>query len=167
MTRIIGLIFCALCFCSADLLAQEIVVQRWTPSEPRQRSSGTIALTVPASSDKSSVPLSCDIVPGTGQGQSAQNRMLPFPVLTPQAVIYPRRAIRKGWEGQTVVAAEVLPDGTVGRTAVAQSSGHEILDHAAQDAIKTWKFETESEIEEAVPQYVDIPVTFKLKDHGE
>ncbi|MBI4711433.1 MAG: energy transducer TonB, partial [Candidatus Omnitrophica bacterium] len=85
--------------------------------------------------------------------------MLPFPVLMPKAIVYPRKAIRKGLEGQAVVATEVLADGSVGRTALAKSSGHEILDHAAQDAVRTWKFAFESNQCDAVPQYVDIPVT--------
>mgnify|MGYP003833981713 FL=1 len=73
-------------------------------------------------------------------------------------------AVKKKWEGQTIVAAEVLPDGLVGRTALAKSSGHEILDAAAEDAIKTWKFEYPFENNAgAPPQYVDIPVTFKLQ----
>ena len=93
--------------------------------------------------------------------------MPPFPVLMPKAVIYPRKAVRKGWEGQTVVAAEILPDGSVGRMVLAKTSGHEMLDHAAQEAIKTWKFSAESGKAEAVPQYVDIPVLFKIEDHGE
>ena len=66
-----------------------------------------------------------------------------------------------------MVAAEILPGGTVGRMALAKSSGHEVLDQAAQEAIKTWKFSSESGKTEAVPQYVDIPVLFKLKDHGD
>jgi protein TonB len=85
----------------------------------------------------------------------------------PEKILYPRKAIQKGWEGQTIVAAEVLADGSVGRTALAKSSGHDILDDAAQEAIKTWKFAFESEKDEVVPQHVDIPVNFKLKDHGE
>jgi periplasmic protein TonB len=98
-------------------------------------------------------------------GQSV-DRTPPFPVLMPKAVVYPLKAIRRGWEGQTVVAAEVLPDGSVGRMALAKTSGHEVLDQAAQEAIKTWKFSSESgKIETA--HYVDIPVNFKLEDRGE
>jgi len=81
----------------------------------------------------------------------------------PKAIVYPRQAVRRGWEGQSVVAVEVLPDGSVGRTSLAKSSGHEVLDQAAQEAVRSWKFGTESEKEKAIPQYVDIPVTFKLR----
>jgi protein TonB len=62
-----------------------------------------------------------------------------------------------------VIAAEVLPDGSVGRTALAKSSGHEVLDQAAEEAIQSWRFANETEKDEPVPQYVDIPVTFKLQ----
>ena len=87
----------------------------------------------------------------------------PFPVSIPATIVYPKKAIRRGWEGQTVVAAEILPNGSVGRTALAKSSGHEVLDHAAQEAIQTWKFAAEPGNDPVVSQYVDIPVTFKLE----
>jgi len=143
--------------------AQEISVQGWGVSESKQNASGTVSRT-PMEGLQGPVRVSSGIlIPATDHGGSRA----PFPVLTPKAIVYPRKAIRKGWEGQTVVAAEILPDGSVGRTALAKTSGHEVLDQAAREAIKDWKFGTESEQHEAVPQYVDIPVTFKLKDQGE
>jgi TonB family protein len=89
----------------------------------------------------------------------------PFPVLMPKTIVYPRKAVRKGWEGQAVVAAEVLADGSVGQTAVARSSGYGILDEAARDSIKTWKFGHANENKnEILPQFVDIPVMFRLQN---
>ncbi len=87
----------------------------------------------------------------------------PFPVAMPVAILYPEKAMKRGWEGRTVVAAEIRPDGTVGRTALAQSSGYDILDNAARDSIRTWQFKVADGDTNAVPQFVDIPVTFKLE----
>ena len=134
-------------FCPATL-AQEAVGQGWGAAEPSRRPSNAISL------------------PATGRNEIEAKSLPPFPVLMPEAIIYPRKAVQRKWEGQTIVAAEVLPDGSVGRTALSRSSGHEVLDQAAREAIQSWKFEAESEKDEDVPQYVDIPVTFKLQDEG-
>lgn len=87
------------------------------------------------------------------------------PISMPAGIIYPKKAIRRGWEGKTVISAEILPDGFIGQIAVAHSSGHEILDAAALESIKTWKFEP---LQNAgnVSRFVDIPVTFRLKENS-
>ncbi len=127
-------------------LAQEAAGPGWVAAESNRRPSNAISLTA------------------TRRKEMAANALPPFPVLVPKAIVYPPRAVRKKWEGQVIVAAEVLPDGSVGRTALSRSSGHEMLDEAAENSIKTWKFEYPYENNgEAPPQYVDIPVTFKLQ----
>ena len=165
--KIINLLFLILCFCSAELYAQEIAAQGWAVTEPGQHSSGTVARAVTGSAHDPSRSSSGALIPAVILSQSGEEGRPPFPVLMPKAIVYPQKAIRKGWEGKTVVAAEILPDGSVGRTALARSSGHEILDRAAQGAIQTWKFGPLKKGATDVPQYVDIPVTFKLEDHGE
>ena len=167
MKKILGIVTLIFCLSSSGLHAQEISGQGWTTSESGQRSSSTASLIVTGSVRDSAGSSLKNFVPAPVLNGNMKDRMSPFPVSMPKAVTYPRQAIRKGWEGQTVVAAEILPGGTVGRMALAKSSGHEVLDQAAQEAIKTWKFSSESGKTEAVPQYVDIPVLFKLKDHGD
>lgn len=149
--------------CISSAFAQEIAGQGWSASESRPRSSNAIPLAVTGDVRNVASPSSKIFIPVTLQKADGKNPMPPFPVLMPRTIVYPRKAIRRGWEGQAVVAVEVLRDGSVGKTALARSSGHEILDHAAENAIKTWKFEMESGKEDAVPQYVDIPVTFRLE----
>ena len=124
-------------------------------------------MTIPGNENNEARVFSAGLISPTTQQQVGEESRPPFPVLTPKAVVYPKKAIRKGWEGQTVVAAEVLPDGSVGRTALTKTSGHEVLDQAAQEAIQSWKFGSESEKNKAVPQYVDIPVTFKLQSEDD
>jgi TonB family protein len=150
MIKIIAFVLLVACFCSAELCAREAVGQVMPSAEVKQEISRGVSL-----GDRQAF----NACPLRSPGQKTP----PFPVLIPKAIVYPRRAVRHGWEGKTVVAAEVLPDGSVGRTAVAKSSGHKVLDQAAQEAIGSWEFGTESEKNEGVPQYVDIPVTFKLQ----
>jgi TonB family protein len=167
MKKIIGFATLIFCLSFSCLHAQEISGQGWTASEPGQRSSSMGSLVVTGGTRDSAHPSLKDLVPAPVSKGNMGDRMSPFPVLMPKTVTYPRKAIRNGWEGQTVVAAEVLSDGSVGRMALAKSSGHEVLDRAAQEAIKTWKFATEFANDAAIPRYVDIPVLFKLEDHGE
>ena len=145
MIRVVALVFMTACVCPAVLHAQENAGQGWGVAEPRQRPAGVVSLVAMGSSYDVARPASGALGVPLGQNNIAEESQPPFPVLMPKAIVYPRKAVRKGWEGQAVVAAEVLPDGSVGRTALAKSSGHEVLDQAAQDAIQSWKFENESE----------------------
>lgn len=163
MIKVFALALLTVCVCLPDLCAQEMAGQGLTAPEPRQRSSSAIAMAIPGNDHNVMRVSSSDLIPPAIQQQAEGESLPPFPVLMPKAIVYPRKAIRKGWEGQTVVAAEVLADGSVGRTALAKSSGHVVLDQAAQEAIQSWKFKNEAETDETVPQYVDIPVTFKLQ----
>ena len=162
MIKVIALVLLTVCVCLPGLYAQEMAGQGLTAPETRQRSSSA-AMTLPGNDHNAARVSSADLIPPAIQQRAGEESRPPFPVLMPKAIVYPRKAIRKGWEGQTVVAAEVLADGSVGRTALAKSSGHGVLDQAAQEAIQSWKFENESERDETVSQYVDIPVTFKLQ----
>ena len=170
--KVFGVVVLVLCLC-ATASAQETVSGGWSPSETGHVISQSVAVKAKSDcpgcfgtvtfSDRASGVRS-DSSPKTGPvTPRTVYPAPPFPVSIPVAIVYPKKAIRKGWEGQTVVAAEVLPDGSVGRTALAKSSGHEVLDQAAEEAIQSWKFKSESEKDEPVPQYVDIPVTFKLQ----
>ncbi|MDD5226650.1 MAG: energy transducer TonB [Candidatus Omnitrophica bacterium] len=164
MIKVIALVLLMACVCLPSLYAQEMAAQGWAVPEPGQHPSGAVSRAVTGSAHDTSRSSSGALIPTVVPRQNGEEGRPPFPVLTPKAIVYPRRAVRQGWEGQTVVAAEVLPDGSVGRTAVAKSSGHKVLDQAAQEAIESWEFGTESENDEAVPQFVDIPVTFKLQN---
>jgi protein TonB len=65
------------------------------------------------------------------------------------------------------MAYEVLPDGSVGRVECTQSSGHALLDEAARESIKKWKFQPALRNGLPFKDVVETPVTFKLEDHGE
>lgn len=54
---------------------------------------------------------------------------------------YPQTALRNRYKGTTMVLIEVEPSGAVANASVHQTSGHEILDNAAVDVVKTrWRF---------------------------
>lgn len=75
---------------------------------------------------------------------------------------YPLAARRMGLEGRVVLHAEVLENGRCNRLSVKDSSGHDMLDQAALQAVKNWRFVPARRGNETIVAWVDIPVVFKL-----
>jgi TonB family protein len=75
---------------------------------------------------------------------------------------YPDVARQQGWEGTVTLQLELRTDGTVGEVQVARSSGHAILDTAAQETAKTWKHAAVTQEGESVTRWAEINLTFKL-----
>ena len=76
--------------------------------------------------------------------------------------LYPRVARESGWEGTVVVRTLITPDGIPSQLEIRKSCGHEALDLAAQEAIKTWKFQPAKDGNIPVAKWVDIPIKFDL-----
>ena len=89
---------------------------------------------------------------------------LPYLISTPKPLKYPRWALRQGWEGRFSIAIEVRKDGSVGTFKVMQSTGHKILDQAATDAVRSWKFHPAMKNGQPVVECAQIPVTFKISE---
>ena len=75
---------------------------------------------------------------------------------------YPRAARRLGVEGRVVLRVEVLADGRCGEIALSQSSGHAVLDAAALEVVKGWRFVPATRAGQAVAAWVEIPISFRL-----
>ena len=88
--------------------------------------------------------------------------ILPYLISSPKPILYPRWAVRQGWQGKLILAVEIFTDGTVGKYKVMRSTGHKMLDDAATKAIQTWKFYPA--IKDGKPYHtcVEIPVLFDL-----
>jgi len=76
---------------------------------------------------------------------------------------YPRAARRRGLEGRVVVEATIDPAGRVVAANVQESSGYGLLDRAALDAIKRWRFEPAERDGRPVEATVAVPVVFTLQ----
>jgi protein TonB len=59
---------------------------------------------------------------------------------------------------------EIREDGSVGEVSVDETSGHEILDRAAVDAVRTWHFTPAMEDGRPVRSEPRQPIVFSL--HG-
>ncbi len=97
------------------------------------------------------------------EGGDYRATALPYLISSPKPIAYPRWAIRQGWEGELVIAVEVLKDGSVGRCKVMKSTGHRVLDKVATDAVRSWKFQPAVKDGKLVVTCIEIPVTFELR----
>lgn len=77
---------------------------------------------------------------------------------------YPAVARRMGQQGRVVVRVEVLPDGRSNRVELRHGSGHDLLDQAALEAVRKWRFVPARQGDVAVSAWVDVPITFRLNN---
>ena len=80
---------------------------------------------------------------------------------TPPA--YPRRARLRGHEGQVVFDVLVGDKGEVLDLKIFRSSGHSLLDRAALEAVRNWRFEPARLGSKPITMWVKVPVRFKLE----
>lgn len=77
---------------------------------------------------------------------------------------YPFAARRNGMEGSVVLRAYVLEDGHCAEVKLLKSSGHDLLDNSALETVKRWRFVPASRGETAVASWVEVPITFRLRN---
>lgn len=81
--------------------------------------------------------------------------------------VYPAMAVRMGWQGKVILSVEVLRDGRAGQVSVQRSSGHSVLDDAALQAVRSWRFVAARRDGQLVDQVFFVPLPFILKDSDE
>lgn len=77
---------------------------------------------------------------------------------------YPMVARRMGWQGRVVLNVEVLESGLPGQIKVHQSSGRDVLDNAAIQAVRGWKFVAARQNGQVVTKSFLVPIPFVLKE---
>ncbi|MEK6624231.1 MAG: energy transducer TonB, partial [Bdellovibrionota bacterium] len=65
-------------------------------------------------------------------------------------------------QGTVLLRAEILAQGYCQRVYVKHSSGHDMLDRAAVEAVRRWRFVPARRGNLPVSATVEIPITFKL-----
>jgi TonB family protein len=75
---------------------------------------------------------------------------------------YPSSAKRRGIQGKVLINVVVKTDGTASSVVIAHSSGSDVLDEAALDAVKQWRFVPAKRRGESVQANVVVPVEFKI-----
>ncbi|MDO8207918.1 MAG: energy transducer TonB [Gallionella sp.] len=79
---------------------------------------------------------------------------------------YPMAARRMGWQGRVILNVEVLAEGACGEVSVLHSSGHEVLDNAAMNTVKSWRFVPAKRAGRIVTQWFKVPIVFSLEDNA-
>jgi protein TonB len=77
---------------------------------------------------------------------------------------YPLAARRRGMHGTAIIRAQVLENGDCRHAGVKKSSGHPLLDQAALDAVKQWRFVPARRGAQTQVAWVEVPITFKLSN---
>ncbi len=78
--------------------------------------------------------------------------------------VYPMVARRMGWQGRVVMYVEVLESGMPGQVKLHQSSGRDVLDNAAMQAVRGWKFVAARQNGQVVSKWFLVPIPFILKE---
>jgi protein TonB len=76
---------------------------------------------------------------------------------------YPRSAKRRGHQGTVLLSVHVSTTGRVDDLKVKTSSGFTVLDKAALEAVRTWRFESGRRGDRPVAMWVEVPIQFKLQ----
>ena len=80
--------------------------------------------------------------------------------------VYPRIARESGWEGTVLIRVAVQPDGSPESVRIRRSSGHAVLDNAAVEAVKKWRFSPAKDGNIPIRSIVEIPINFDLRKQG-
>lgn len=75
---------------------------------------------------------------------------------------YPRAARMRGMEGVVLLSVQVASDGSAGAVAVKASSGFTLLDEAAVEAVRAWRFVPATRGGRPEAAAVDVPIRFSL-----
>jgi protein TonB len=114
-----------------------------------------------AAQTSASTPTSESGMPATARNTDADYKAA---YLNNPRPAYPLLAIRQGAQGQVLLLVEVLPDGRAGRIEVEKLSGHAMLDAAAMNAVRAWRFTPARKDGLLTTQTVRIPIHFNLKE---
>jgi protein TonB len=114
-----------------------------------------------AAQTSASTPTSESGMPATARNTDADYKAA---YLNNPRPAYPLLAIRQGAQGQVLLLVEVLPDGRAGRIELEKLSGHAMLDAAAMNAVRAWRFTPARKDGLLTTQTVRIPIHFNLKE---
>ncbi len=79
---------------------------------------------------------------------------------------YPMVARRMGYHGKVVLNVEVLAEGRAGQVLLFSSSGYQVLDNAALQTVKSWRFTPARRLGQAITEWFLVPINFSLEDNN-
>jgi protein TonB len=106
---------------------------------------------------------SADAAAGPARGGATTGPRYDAAYLSNPPPPYPAAARRRNVQGRVLVYAVVAPNGACARAEIRQSSGHPILDEAALEAVRAWRFVPATRDGSPVAAGVEIPIFFRLE----
>ncbi|HEX7598817.1 MAG TPA: energy transducer TonB [Polyangia bacterium] len=76
---------------------------------------------------------------------------------------YPEIAQRRNWEGEVLLRVHVTSDGRPTQISIQRSSGRDVLDLAAIEAVRGWSFVPARIGNQTVAGWVNVPIVFHLQ----
>jgi protein TonB len=76
---------------------------------------------------------------------------------------YPLAARRNGAQGRVILSVQVSAGGTSNEVLLKHSSGHAVLDNAALQTVRHWRFVPARRGDSPVESWVDVPIIFRLE----
>jgi protein TonB len=76
---------------------------------------------------------------------------------------YPLAARRHGAQGRVILSVQVSASGTSNEVLLKRSSGHAVLDNAALQTVRHWRFVPAHRGDTPVESWVDVPIIFRLE----
>jgi TonB family protein len=98
--------------------------------------------------------------PTSGNASSNQQ---PRPAAGNPKPVYPRLAIKRRLQGDVILTVNIQPTGTISTVTLKRSSGFKLLDSAAINAVRHWRYEPLPETAIPESRSDDIPINFRLK----
>ena len=140
------------------------------PSSPKTPLTASVAPETAPKGDEETSPLERakrtggeeQVRPATTGGRIGQSTLTPMPG-NPRPR-YPLIARKRGYQGRVLLTVQIAGSGQVADITIAKSSGYALLDDAAMDAVRRWRFRSASGSDGPVDTIVEVPVTFKLED---
>ncbi|MCK9395816.1 MAG: energy transducer TonB [Methylobacter sp.] len=80
---------------------------------------------------------------------------------------YPAIAQSRGWEGKVLLKVQVSNEGLSDAIEIERSSGYEILDESAIEAVKKWRFTPAKRGETPIASSAIVPIIFILQDQDQ
>lgn len=133
--------------------APDIPVETPAPSQPTESTSGQQSMEDTSAQPDNASPS----LPDREPDYHAAYLNNPPPV-------YPMVARRMGWQGRVVMYVEVLESGLPGQIKLHQSSGRDVLDNAAMQAVRGWRFVAARQNGQVVSKWFLVPIPFILKE---
>jgi len=78
-----------------------------------------------------------------------------------QMPVYPLGAMGANLHGRVTLRAEVLTSGAVGKILVKQSSGAQVLDAAAYETVRRWRFQPAERNGQPVVAWMTVPIEYR------